>query len=353
VSADFDHARNYRAKPLVATAAIALVLGLGGCALPGKSPVGNTPNTGSSAGHANQTEAGGAMVPISTPTVARLAKPGAKAKPTSTGASTSRPGSSRGRSSSTTKPGLIPSSAPAPSSKPSSSKPPAPANPSGASCVSSTPNGQCGPYSSYPQISGANSDPWVDQNIWSGNSAYHQTLYASGPGSWYVTANANDGNGGVLTFPNTGFYMTGKVDSSTSITSSYSTTFPHNSQTIGWASYDLWFNNWADEVMIQTDISANSYYDCSAVTTATFAGQPWHMCQFGNERVWKPGTDDDHLRLQSSGTIDVRAFLVWMEQKGYLPASSTWTAGSYGFEVCNTSGVNAKFQVNAFSWKSA
>jgi hypothetical protein len=188
--------------------------------------------------------------------------------------------------------------------------------------------------------------------VWNGSSTYQQTLYANNPGQWHVTANANTHFGGVLTYPNTGFDMTGTVDGSSSITSSWNVTIPNNAQTAGWAAYDLWFNNWADEVMIQTDITANSYYDCTPVTTATFDGMSWHMCVFGSERVWKPGTDDSHLVNRASGTVDVRSILVWMEQKGYLPPGSTWTAGSFGFEVCDTGGTTEIFQVNGFSWSA-
>lgn len=241
---------------------------------------------------------------------------------------------------------LTPSSAPttaAPTSAPVQSSPL-----TGSLCVKSV-NARCN-YSGYPAIVGASSNPWVDQNIWSGNTSYKQTLYARNPGNWYVVANANTHFGGVLTYPNTGFYMTGAVDSFSSITSSFGTVIPDNARTAGWAAYDLWFNNWHDEVMIQTDISANSYYDCTPKTTTTIDGQPWHMCVFGSERVWKPGTDDQHLLNRTSGTIDIQAFLTWMEQHGYLPTGSTWTAGSYGFEICDTGGTNEIFQVNAFSW---
>ena len=218
----------------------------------------------------------------------------------------------------------------------------------GSLCVK-TANERCN-YSDYPAIVGANSNPYVDQNIWSGNTSYKQTLYARNPGNWYVVANANTHFGGVLTYPNTGFFMTGAVDSYSSITSSFGTGIPDNARTAGWAAYDLWFNNWQDEVMIQTDISANSDYDCTPKTTATIDGQPWHMCVFGSERVWKPGIDDQHLLNRTSGTIDIQAFLTWMEQHGYLPTGSTWTAGSYGFEICDTGGTNETFRVNAFSW---
>jgi len=199
-------------------------------------------------------------------------------------------------------------------------------------------------------VRGANSNPWVDQNIWAAGSGYQQTMHANGPGDWYVVANGNFGNGAVLTYPNTGFFMSGKIDSYTSITSSFSTTFPHDSKTVGWAAYDLWFNNWADEVMIQTDISANSAYNCSPVASATFNGEPWHLCIFGSERVWKHGTDEAHLVNQASGSVDIKAMLVWMEQHAYLRAGSTWTAASYGFELCNTGGADTKFQLNGLSW---
>ena len=136
-----------------------------------------------------------------------------------------------------------------------------------------------------------------DQNVWSGSSSYQQTLYATAPNDWYVTANANTNFGGVETYPNTGFDMTGTVDSDSSITSSWSVTIPTNETTAGWAAYDLWFNNWNDEVMIQTDLTvpSNGDYDCNAVATATFSGMPWHLCVFGSERVWKPGTSDADL----------------------------------------------------------
>lgn len=221
------------------------------------------------------------------------------------------------------------------------------------SCVTSVqPHGTCGPYPGYTQVTGTSDAPYVDQNVWGGNSTYKQTLYANSPGNWYVIANAVNDSGSVLTYPNTGWHSTGKVDSYSTIVSSFSATLPHNAQAIGWAAYDLWFNNWKDEVMIQTDIDANSSYDCTAVATATFGGDPWHLCVFGSERVWKPGTNDQHLNNQASGTINVKAFLVWMENNGYLPAGSTWTGGSFGFEICNTNGTNQKFQVNAFSWKA-
>lgn len=211
--------------------------------------------------------------------------------------------------------------------------------------------GHCS-YPAVPYITGASSDPWVDQNVWSGNQNYRQTLYSNSPENWYVTANAKTNFGGVLTYPNTGFYMSGTIDSYNSITSSWNVTLPVNQTTAGWAAYDLWFNDWNDEVMIQTDLTvpSNGDYDCTGVATITVSGMPWHMCDFGSERVWKPGTDDNHLANQTSGQVDIGAFLKWMEQNGKLPANSTWTGGSFGFEICDTGGATEQFKVTGFSW---
>ena len=175
-----------------------------------------------------------------------------------------------------------------------------------------------------------------------------------------VNVNNTTGGGGVLAYPNVGWFPNSgspevPVDSYSSIISSWNVTIPTDTSTIAaWAGYDLWFNGpWSndpDEVMIQPDITANQNYDCNAVTSTTFAGMPWHLCVFGNERVWKPGTDDQHLINQPSGTINVLAMIQWMEQYGYLPKGSTWYAESFGFEICNTSGTTQTFAVNDFTW---
>ncbi len=238
----------------------------------------------------------------------------------------------------------------APTAPASSSAPAQSGSPGGTVCVQTT-NAKCD-FSADPSITGVSSVPYVNQNEWAATAGYKQSLYAANSSSWYVVANANTHFGGVLTFPNTGWDMSGTVDSRSSIMSSYSTTIPVNSQTAGWAAYDLWFNNWADEVMIQTDITANSDYNCTAKASATFDGEPWHLCIFGSERVWKPGTDDQHLQNRASGTLNIEPFLTWMEQNGYLPANSSWTAGSYGFEICDTGGANETFQLNSFSWSA-
>ena len=232
-----------------------------------------------------------------------------------------------------------------------------PANGSGPSwaCVTSAQDGHC-PFGADPQITGASSDPWVDQNVWSPIPGWQQTLFANGPGDWQVVANMPAGNTGVVSYPNTGVYLSGTVDSYSQITSSFSETMNINSQTSAWAMYDLWFNNWTDEVMIQYDFANNG--DCTPVATASFGGsngvpvQNWHLCDLGGGTlVWKLGSGEGAAKQsEQSGSIDILAMIQWLESHGgYLPTGSTWTALSDGWEIASTGGQNETFNLSSYS----
>src|SRR5262249_22704525 len=140
------------------------------------------------------------------------------------------------------------------------------------SCTTSVlSTGACGPYTGYQGIlvngsvpPGVNySAPTITHDDWANNPAYTATIQANNPGNWQVTANVNTpGDGSVKAFPDAGWGMPWpevKVDSFPVTTSSWNVTVPtDNTQVDGWAGYDLWFNNWANEVMIQPDIVDSS-----------------------------------------------------------------------------------------------
>jgi hypothetical protein len=220
-------------------------------------------------------------------------------------------------------------------------------------CMTSDRMGHC-PFGADPQITGASSDPWVDQNVWSPISGWQQTLTSNGPGDWQVVANMPAGNTGVVSFANTGVDLSGAVDSYSQITSSFSETMNATNQTTAWAMYDLWFNNWADEVMIQYDFANND--DCTPVATATFGGsngvpvQNWHLCDFGTTLDWKLGSGEGAAKhSEHSGSIDILAMIKWLESNRYLPAGSTWTVLSDGWEICSTGGQNETFKLSSYS----
>lgn len=234
----------------------------------------------------------------------------------------------------------------------------APTNDGGAVCVTSAAKGSCGPYL-YPAITGSNgSNTTVGQNVWNPISGWSQALYASDPGHWQVTANMPLGNSAVVSFPNTGeSYDSNLLTSFSSLYSSFSETMNPTSGTRVEAAYDIWLNDWNNEVMIQHDM-VNRGGPCGPVlSTASFGGhggvpvQSWNLCQYGSEIIWQlPATGNGNVYGEHSGSVDVLAMLEWLvDNGGYLPQGSNLTAIGYGFEICSTGGVDERFEVNRFT----
>lgn len=220
-------------------------------------------------------------------------------------------------------------------------------------CSTSAAMGGCGPYND-PQINSPG-EPTVGQDVWNPIPGWRQTLYAAGPGDWYVTANMPAGNTAVVSFPNTGAdYNEQPLSSFGSIVSSFSETSPgagpggHDNYDTG---FDLWLNHWNDEVMIQMDnYGSQAVGSCPFIATATFGGsngvpvQRWGLCQFGSELIWQ--LSQGH---EPAGRVDILSMLTWLEDARYVPSASTVTAFSYGFEICSTGGQNETFRVNSLS----
>jgi hypothetical protein len=249
---------------------------------------------------------------------------------------------------------LTPAPTPAPTSAPAPPPAPAPAptptsTPASApACTTSAAVGTCGPYV-YPGIQGSSGHPTVGQDVWSPISGWQQTLYATGPGNWLVTANMPAGNRAVVSYPNTGAaYGEQPLSKFSQIYSSFSENMNATAATSAWATYDLWFNNWGNEVMIQHDFAGNG--PCTFIATQSFGGshgvplQPWGLCKFGTELIWKLTSGSEQ-----TGSVDILSMVTWLETHGYLPADSTITDLSYGFEICSTGGVSENFQVKSFS----
>ncbi len=236
---------------------------------------------------------------------------------------------------------------PSPTPTTSSASPP-PTGSGGWSCVTSAAKGSCGPYS-YPRIQGTSSNPTVNNNVWSPISGWQETLYSNNPGSWSVTANMPAGNTAVVSYPSSGSnYNDRALSSFSTIDSSFSETMNPVSGTSAEAAYDVWLNNWANEVMIQHDIVNRG--SCPVLATASFGGsrRKWNLCKYGSELIWQLAGSGER-----SGTVDILSMLTWLQSHGYLPGSSTLTSIGYGWEICSTGGVNEDFQVTSYSITAA
>ena len=288
----------------------------------------------------------------SKPTATRTNPASASSTPTTPAGTTTTPAGTA----------TTPAASPTPSTDPTTAAPPPPSG----TCTTSSTSGECGPYSD-PQIEGqgsGNQDKLqVGNNIWAPVSGASQTLYASSPADWHVVANMPSGNTSVVSYPSlsvdfhlenaSGTWYEQPLTNFKSMVSSFSETMNATSSTSAWAAYDIWLNNGNNEVMIQHDFANNGA--CTAIATATFGGsngvpaQPWHLCKFGSEQVWKLGENDNSKINETSGSVDVLGMLTWMENHGDLPANSTIGLLGYGWEICSTGGKNETFQVNSFS----
>jgi hypothetical protein len=100
------------------------------------------------------------------------------------------------------------------------------------------------------------------------------------------------------------------------------------------AAYDLWCNNWHDEVMIWNQWSGGqSYWPGIAKTSLTLDGVPYTFYKNGSELMFFRTTQ------VTSGSVDILAAYNWLVTNGYLTASAVPTQLEYGTEVASTSGT--------------
>jgi hypothetical protein len=215
-------------------------------------------------------------------------------------------------------------------------------------CVTSALRANCGPFS-YPKIQGTSQDPTVSNDVWNPISGWKQTLYANNPGEWDTVATGPNGNTAVVSYPSSGSnYNERSVSSFPALYSSFSENMHAQSGTSAEAAYDVWLNNWNNEVMIQNDIVNRG--SCPTVATADFGGSDgvpvhdWKLCKYGSELIWQLLGSNE-----KSGTVDILSMLNWLVSKKYLPAANGLTAIGYGFEVCSTGGKAETFAVSGFS----
>jgi hypothetical protein len=221
-----------------------------------------------------------------------------------------------------------------------------------AACVTSAKMGHC-QFGHYREITGASTDPYVDQNVWSPIQGWHQKLHAYSPGHWRVAANMPNGNTAVVSFPNTGFFYNKALSKFSSIVSSFNVSIPRRAGTDAEASYDIWFNNTGkiDEVMIQNDYSPGRSPSCGTwtATRVRFGGDGvqthrWDLCVSGSTAYWETATGN-----MPSGKVNVLAMLKWLVSHGQLPAGVQLGGFSYGFEISSTGGARELFRVHSFT----
>jgi hypothetical protein len=233
-------------------------------------------------------------------------------------------------------------------------------------CSTSAAQGKCGPYDSYPDITGTTSSTYIGNNVWNPVHGSQQTLTATDPGDWQVTANMPAGNTAVASYPSIGanYGQSNNVSTPLSSFSLIDSWFTENmhamARTSAWAAYDIWLghgasSNWTYEVMIQHDFAGNGA--CTSLATAAFLGpggvlQDWHLCKYGSELIWKLGANDKKKVSEWTGVVHILVMLLWLEHHGYLPANAGLWAVGYGWEICSTGGQPETFTVSSYALRT-
>jgi hypothetical protein len=227
-------------------------------------------------------------------------------------------------------------------------------------CVTSAAQGACGPYI-YDLVQNNNgNNVFVGNDVWNPQPGWQQTLYAHDPGYWFVVCNMLAGNTAVISYPNTGVYFNeAPLANYASMYSTYSdnVNINVNAGSIAEAAYDMWFNAYADEIMIQVDFIGDAARPrCDAandvITTVAFGGSNgvpllnWNLCVFGAEKIWQLATGVNIPAMK----VDILSMVLWLQTHGYMVSNnSTITVISFGVEVCSTGGIDENFAVNGFS----
>jgi hypothetical protein len=232
-------------------------------------------------------------------------------------------------------------------------------------CLTSVPQGICGPYA-YPLVTGSDGyNVNVQNDFWNYENSTNgaQVMYVASPKNWYVVANFPKGNTAVMTYPDSdAIYNAPLISSYSYLYSSFGEWMQTSRDSSVEAAYDIWLNGYSNEVMIWTDIDNRSLAGCTPLASQiSFGGSNgipehvWNLCQYGgSELVWE--LDQPSLGRGTSdvfgithGSVDVLAMLTYLMNNGYLPTTTTLTQLEYGFEICSTGGANQIFQVNNWS----
>jgi hypothetical protein len=207
-------------------------------------------------------------------------------------------------------------------------------------------------WSTTAQYGSYTTDGYTFNNdIW-GSGSGPQTLWVNSYSNWGVWSDQPN-TGGVKSYPNCAKYIGTAINSINTCTSSFNVTIPGSGSYE--ATYDIWDSNNAHEIMLWMSYTGSvgpiSYnYNASGkavpvVSGVTVGGHTWNVYQ---------GTNGSNLVYTftrtsntTSGTVDVRAILKWIENEGWM-GNVTLGNVEFGYEITSSSG-GLNFDTNSYS----
>ena len=185
----------------------------------------------------------------------------------------------------------------------------------------------------------------VSNDVW-GSGAGPQSIWANSGSNWGVSSNQPN-TGGVKSYPHSGRNIGRQLSSLGSVKSSFNVSVPGKGAYE--TAYDIWANNNAYEIMLWMNKTGAVGPIGSLQTTVTVGGHTWDVYKGSN------GSNAVFSFLRhgntSSGTVDVKAVMNWIESKGWF-GNVTLGDVQFGFEITST-GSSLNFTSNSFSVSSS
>jgi hypothetical protein len=230
------------------------------------------------------------------------------------------------------------------------------------SCVTSVWTGICptsGAYAASSYITESNGyNTYVDNGVTGGYGVTPetQTLTSNSGSSWSVSADFGSSTH-QLAYPVTDQgYNNEAVSSFTNIVATVNETTPHNSSTGEIAGFLIMLSG-SQQVQIEHDMVNMS--QCAGTTpvktSIQFGGlygvptNSWDLCYTGSMYYWQLVKGGGSSWGFSSGSVDLAAMLMYLENNGYLSSGTTISRVRYGFMIYTTSSTQETFSLNSYT----
>jgi hypothetical protein len=198
-------------------------------------------------------------------------------------------------------------------------------------------------WSSARYGSWSNGGYTLNNNVW-GSGPGPQTIWANSYSNWGVWSDQPN-TGGVKSYPEVVKNIDAPVGSLPWITSGFSDTLPSSGNFE--SAYDIWADNYADEIMLWTD-THNVAPLGSYQTTVNIGGSLWNVYRGSNgfNAVFSFVRNGN----ETSGTVDIKAVFDWLSSAGWL-SGAYLNAIDFGWEITSTNNTGENFMVNSY-WVS-
>ena len=239
-------------------------------------------------------------------------------------------------------------------------------------------NGSNGAWNDPTDINVSNGfNTYVENNVW-GDADINNNIKLCGtsPSHFNVTVgagDAGDNNGTTQAYPNVQQLYDNWNGAPTPIaqagapvvTSTFNTTDAAKTSTNQWESaYDIWSSDWNNDIMVWEDTTPARLADNGAVvvnSNVVVDGVSYTLLQNGGCTPLSclavnkgDGPQPEMMFVNNNinttaGSINVDSFMKYLETNAGMPANNEFTQVDFGWEICDTDGVNQTFTVNGYT----